>query len=117
MNRWQNLAVVTTRLVTIVMLRVRNVCWKIESSAQVSSACNNSESAVALWLPELGKTAADFSRICVHDGARFTLVDGDKTYLLEGDLNVLQRIAGQRAVIVGVVAGNAIRVSSLSPAK
>lgn len=66
---------------------------------------------------KLGRTAADCIRICVHDGARFALVDGDKTYLLEGDLNILKRIAGQRAGIVGVVAGNTIRVSSVSPAK
>lgn len=66
---------------------------------------------------KLSRTAADCTRICVHDGASFALIDGDKTYLLEGDLNVLKRIAGQRAGIVGVVTGNTIRVSSVSPAK
>lgn len=66
---------------------------------------------------KLGRTAADCALICVHDGARFALVDGDKTYQLEGDLNALKRIAGQRAGIVGVVAGKTIRVSSVSPTK
>lgn len=66
---------------------------------------------------KLGRTAADCSRICVHGGARFTLVDGDKTYVLDGDLNALKRIAGQRAGIVGMVTGNTLRVSSVSPAK
>ncbi|MGO9088273.1 MAG: hypothetical protein ACLP6G_10335 [Terriglobales bacterium] len=66
---------------------------------------------------DLGRTAADCSRICVHEGARFSLVNGDKIYLLEGDPNALKRIAGQRADIVGTVAGNTIRVSSVSPAR
>ncbi len=32
-----------------------------------------------------GKTAGDCARMCVHGGAAFALVDGDKTYLLDGD--------------------------------
>ena len=62
---------------------------------------------------ELGKTAADCTRICVHGGSRFALVDGDKTYLLQGDLSALKRAAGQRTSIVGTTTGTTIRVSSI----
>lgn len=63
---------------------------------------------------DLGKSAADCARQCVHFGATFALVDGDRTYLLDGDWNLLKRIAGQRARIVGVVQGKTIKVLSLA---
>ena len=62
---------------------------------------------------ELGKTAGDCTRQCVHGGATFALVDGDKTYVLDGELQSLKRVAGQRARIVGVLRGNTIKVSSV----
>ena len=43
---------------------------------------------------KIGATATDCARVCIRDGAKFTLVDGDQTYLLEGDPAVLQRVAG-----------------------
>lgn len=72
---------------------------------------------VARHSATLGKTAADCTRTCVRDGAKFALVEGDKTYQLEGDTMELKKIAGQRASIVGVVAGNTIRVSMVSAPK
>ncbi len=63
---------------------------------------------------ELNRTAADCARICVHAGAQFALVDGEKMHLLEGDLNLLKKIAGQRVRITGSVMGNTIRVSSVA---
>lgn len=63
---------------------------------------------------ELNRTAADCARICVHAGAQFALVDGEKMHLLEGDLSLLKKIAGQRARITGSVTGNTIRVSSVA---
>ena len=65
----------------------------------------------------LGRAAADCTRICVHNGAKFALVDGDRTYLLEGELYALKRVAGERVSITGVATGNAIRVSSVSVPK
>lgn len=62
----------------------------------------------------IGTTAADCVRICVHGGAKFTLVSGDSTYLLDGDLTVLKRAAGQRVRILGAVSGSTIRVSSVA---
>jgi len=63
---------------------------------------------------DLGKTAVDCSLTCVHGGATFALVDGDKIYLLDGASDWLKQVAGQRARIVGVVRGNRIKVSSVA---
>ena len=64
----------------------------------------------------LGRTAADCVRICVHGGATFSLIDGDKTYVLDGDLNALKKVAGQRVHIVGAMNDSTIRVSSVKAA-
>jgi hypothetical protein len=62
---------------------------------------------------KIGQSAADCTRMCVHSGARFALVDGEKIYQLEGDPAVLKKAAGERVQIVGIANGNTIRVSSL----
>jgi len=59
----------------------------------------------------LGQNAADCARTCVRGGANFALVEGNATYLLDGDLGVLGRLAGQRARIVGELNGKTIRIS------
>jgi len=63
---------------------------------------------------KLARTATNCTITCVHGGARFALVDGDKSYQLDGDLNILKRLAGQRARVVGVMRGDAITVSSIA---
>lgn len=60
----------------------------------------------------LGQTATVCIRVCVHGGASFALVDGNATYLLDGDLNVLKKLAGQRAHVVGALNGKTIRIFS-----
>ena len=62
----------------------------------------------------LGRTATDCALICVHGGAGFALIDGEKVYELRGDLGKLKKFAGQRAAVVGVEQGNTITVSSVS---
>ena len=64
----------------------------------------------------LGQTASDCTRQCVHGGAAFALVDGDRSYALEGDLSALKRVAGERARVVGAVRGNTIQVQSITAA-
>lgn len=64
----------------------------------------------------LGKTAGDCARQCVIGGAAFALVDGDKTYQLDGDWSLLKSVAGQRARIRGVIRGSTIKVSSVAAA-
>jgi hypothetical protein len=62
------------------------------------------------------KTAADCTRACVHSGAQFALVEGERTYLLNGDVAPLKKLAGQRARIVGAMSGNTITISSADAA-
>jgi hypothetical protein len=63
---------------------------------------------------DLRQTAASCTRACVSGGAGFVLVDADETYVLDGDLNILKRFAGQRASIIGTLNGKTIRVSSVA---
>src|SRR6266487_7042625 len=50
---------------------------------------------------QLDRSASTCVRICVHGGASFALVADDSTYLLDGNLIALKKLAGQRARIVG----------------
>jgi hypothetical protein len=61
----------------------------------------------------IGKMAADCTVACVRGGGQFALVDGDITYLLEGDPVTLNRVAGQRVRIVGALNGRKISVTSV----
>lgn len=63
----------------------------------------------------LARSASTCVRVCVHGGARFTLIAPQSTYFLEGDLLVLKPVAGQRVRIQGTLNGQVIRVSSLVP--
>jgi hypothetical protein len=62
---------------------------------------------------KMAQTATVCTRVCVHNGASFALVDANATYLLDGDLNVLKKLAGQRAHVVGALNGKTIRISSV----
>jgi len=63
----------------------------------------------------IGKTASDCTRACVHGGAQFALVDGDKSYVLSGDSELLKRLAGSRARVMGTRRGDTIAISSGMP--
>jgi hypothetical protein len=63
---------------------------------------------------KIGATATDCARVCIRDGAKFTLVDGDQTYLLEGDPVALKRVAGERVRIVGGCNRETITVASVA---
>jgi len=63
---------------------------------------------------KIGINASDCARICIHGGAHFALVDGDQTYLLEGDPVALKRAAGRRVKILGDRNGDTITVLSFS---
>src|ERR1700733_8901096 len=43
--------------------------------------------------PAISKTAADCTRVCVHAGEQFVLIDGESVYLLEGEQESLKRVA------------------------
>lgn len=63
---------------------------------------------------EIGASATDCARVCVRDGAKFTLVDGDQTYLLKGDPAALKQVAGERVRIVGARNRDTIIVASVT---
>ena len=60
------------------------------------------------------KSPAECTRACVRGGAKYTLVDGDKVYTLEGNEGQLERVAGERATVEGTVDGSTIKVVSVS---
>jgi hypothetical protein len=62
----------------------------------------------------INKTASDCTRACVHAGSQFALVNGDKIYMLSGDLEMLKRSAGRRSKIIGSLNGDTIAVSSIN---
>jgi hypothetical protein len=62
----------------------------------------------------IGKNASDCTRACVHAGSQFALVNGDKIYVLSGNLEMLKHSAGHRSKIVGSLNGDTIAVSSVN---
>ena len=60
------------------------------------------------------RTPADCTRICVTKGAKYVLVNGDKLYVLQGDIVKLNRLAGERVAVVGSLHGNTIDFTSIS---
>lgn len=62
---------------------------------------------------KIGANATDCARVCIRDGANFTFVNGDRTYLLKADPAKLKRVAGQRVQIVGALNGATITVTSI----
>ncbi len=64
----------------------------------------------------LARAATNCVLTCVHNGAGFSLIDGDKVYQLTGDVSDLKKFAGQRARVTGVAEGDTIAVSSIASA-
>ncbi len=62
-----------------------------------------------------GKSDAECTRECVGRGSKYALIAGDKIYILEdGPAEALDRLAGARALVVGTVEGDTIRVKSIA---
>ena len=60
------------------------------------------------------KSPSECAKACVRNGAKYTLVDGDVRYALEGNSEDLSRAAGLRVTIVGSLAGDTIQISSIN---
>jgi hypothetical protein len=60
-----------------------------------------------------GKTSAECARSCVRHQAHYVLVDGEKVYGLAGDSDKLEKAAGERANIVGMLEGDTIKVTAV----
>ena len=63
---------------------------------------------------QLHGSAASCTLACVHGGAAFALVDGEKVYQLTGDANLLKKFAGERVKVTGIAHGSAIEVSMIA---
>ena len=63
---------------------------------------------------EIGRTATDCTILCVRRGEQFSLVDGNAAYVLEGDLQALKLVAGQRVKILGKLNGNKISITAIT---
>jgi hypothetical protein len=66
---------------------------------------------------EADKNAAQCTRECVRKGASYALVAGDRVYRLEGDTAEIDKHAGQRAQIRGLLEGNVVTVTGVGPAQ
>lgn len=60
-------------------------------------------------------SAAECTRMCVRNGSRYVMVNGDKNYELTGAHQQFSDLAGQRVSLIGVLSGHAIKVSSGDP--
>jgi hypothetical protein len=58
------------------------------------------------------KDPSDCATICVRNGARYAIVNGDRKYELVGELWQIGQFAGQWVNLTGVLDGGTIKVSS-----
>ncbi len=58
------------------------------------------------------QSASGCARMCVRNGSKYVMVDGDRKYELAGNLGQFDRFAGERVSLTGVLDGDTIRVSS-----
>jgi hypothetical protein len=61
-----------------------------------------------------GKSPLECTKMCVRNGSKYVLVEGDKKYELAGNESELDGLAGQRVKIVGSLDGNTIKVASIN---
>jgi len=63
---------------------------------------------------ESGKSPAECTLACVRNGGKYSLVNGDKKYALDGNADELSHWAGQRVTVAGTLSGETIKVTSVS---
>ena len=61
-----------------------------------------------------GMNSTDCAKMCVRNGSKYVLVQGNRKYALAGSVSQLESLAGQRANVAGTLTGNTIKVSSTS---
>jgi hypothetical protein len=61
-----------------------------------------------------GMNSTDCAKMCVRNGSKYVLVQGNRKYALAGSVSQLDSLAGQRANVAGTLTGNTIKVSSTS---
>jgi hypothetical protein len=60
-------------------------------------------------------SAGDCARMCLTRGTSWALVDGERLYTLKGDSPVLDKLAGERVTVIGILDGSTIQVRSVEP--
>jgi hypothetical protein len=58
-------------------------------------------------------SAGDCAKMCMTQGSAWALVDGEKIYALKGDSPALDRLAGERVTVSGVLQGSTIQIRSV----
>ena len=59
-----------------------------------------------------GKSPTECTKMCVRNGSKYVLVEGNKRYALAGSESKLDELAGQRVKVAGVFDGKTIILSS-----
>jgi len=59
------------------------------------------------------KSPAECAQMCARNGSQYVLVDGDKTYALNGDMQQIAKLAGQRVSVEGSIVGDTLHVASI----
>ena len=107
----------------LLLATLGTAAWSAEepaSAAQTSSAQQTYEGVItdtrcgAKHNASIAQAAGDCTRVCVHGGDQFALVDGEKMYVLEGEPAALKRAAGERVKIMGTLNGDRISVESVA---
>jgi hypothetical protein len=55
---------------------------------------------------------AQCARKCVRNGSKYVLIDGNRRYDLTGDNGIIDKFAGERVTVTGVLQGGTIAVTS-----
>jgi hypothetical protein len=61
-----------------------------------------------------GMNPTECTKMCVRNGSKYVLIQGNRRYALEGDESQLGGLAGQRANVAGTLDGNTLKVDSTS---
>jgi hypothetical protein len=64
-----------------------------------------------------GKSDAECTRACVKEGSKYALVVGKTVYTLEGREADLDKYAGQKVSLTGVLKDGTVAVQSVAPAR
>lgn len=59
-----------------------------------------------------GKSASECTRMCLRNGSKYVLVNGDKSYEIIGDPGQISQLAGQRVKLTGTLTADRIKVTS-----
>ena len=83
-------------------------------SAQMFSGVITDSECGARHNKDAKMSSAECAKFCVRNGAKYTLVDGETNYVLNGNAAEFAKLAGQRVKITGTRDGNTIQVNSVS---